>query len=489
MERPFPQTATFTGFNAPRRIEASVYDLEIEGVLPRDLNGIFYRCGPDPRFAPIHGDDINLNGDGMVTMFRFEDGHVDFRSRYVQTEKYRLETAARRALFGQYRNPYTDDTSVAGKDRTTANTNIVFHGGRLLALKEDGRPYELDPFTLETLGRHDFGGALQSLTTSAHPKIDPRTGELITFGYEARGLATRDMSLQIVAPDGALVREEFFEAPYASFQHDFVVTQEHIVFALMPTTTDDARMRQGGTHWAFDDRLTARVGVMRRGDPVGAIRWFEAPCQGIGHFLNGVSEGDVVTVDLFVSERNQFPFVPNLDGSPFDRDRATPRLTRWTIDLDRNDDHFEAETLFPEFMEMPRTDDRFQMLPYRYGYCTMLDRTKPLNVAGTIGLGWNTLVCIDMAERKRDAWYAGEKTVCQEPQFVPRSPHAPEGEGYLLSVLTLLDGEMRTELVVLDAQRIAEGPIARIRMPFRLRGAIHGNWVSAETLAHAHAAA
>jgi carotenoid cleavage dioxygenase len=197
----------------------------------------------------------------------------------------------------------------------------------------------------------------------------------------------------------------------------------------------------------------------------------------------------VVTVDLFISERNQFPFVPNLDGTPFDRKRATPRLTRWTIDLVRGDGSLTAETLFPEFMEMPRTDDRFQTLPYRYGYCTMLDRTKPLNVAGTIGLGWNTLVRIDMTARTRDMWFVGEKTVCQEPQFVPRSPQAPEGDGYLLSVLTLLDGEMRTELAVLDAQRIADGPIARVKMPFRLRGAIHGNWVSADALAHARAAA
>lgn len=489
MERAFPDTASFRGFNAPRRIEAAIYDLEIDGELPHELNGMFYRCGPDPRFAPIHGDDININGDGMVTMFRFQNGHVDFLSRYVHTEKYALETAARRALFGVYRNPYTDDPSVAGKDRTTANTNIVYHAGHLFALKEDGLPHELDPFTLETIGKHDFGGALESLTVTAHPKIDPRSGEMISFGYEARGLATRDMSLQIIAPDGTLAREEFFKAPYVSFQHDFVVTNEHIIFALMPTTTDDGRMRAGGAHWAFDDSLTTRVGVLRRDAPVSEIRWFEAPCQGVGHFMNAFSQGDVVTVDLFISERNQFPFIANLDGSPFDRDRATPRLTRWTIDLSRNDDSFEAETIFPDFMEMPRTDDRFQMNAYRYGYCTMIDQSKPLNVVGTIGLGWNTLARVDMTERTRDMWYVGEKTTCQEPQFVPRAPDAPEGEGWLLSVLTIFDGAMRTELVVLDAQRIADGPVARIRMPFQLRGAVHGNWVSAAALANARTTA
>ena len=158
----FPDTPTFTGFNQPRRIEADVFDLEVEGEVPAALNGAFYRCGPDPRYPPRLGDDININGDGMVTRFRFSDGHVDFRSRYVRTEKFRLESGARAALFGAYRNPYTDDPRVAGRDRTTANTNVVFHAGRLFALKEDGLPHELHPETLETLGRYDYGGGMMS---------------------------------------------------------------------------------------------------------------------------------------------------------------------------------------------------------------------------------------------------------------------------------------------------------------------------------------
>lgn len=490
MHRPFPDTPGFLGFNAPRRIEADVYDLEIEGVLPEALDGAFYRCGPDPRFAPIGGDDININGDGMVTQFRLKDGHADFRCRYVRTEKYELETAARRALFGVYRNPFTDDPSVALKDRTTANTNAVFHAGRLFAMKEDGLPYEIDPVTLDTRGRYDFGGRIESVTTSAHPKLDPVTGEMVTFGYEARGLATRDMSLQVIDASGDLVREEFLLAPYVSFQHDFAVTERHVVFALMPTTTDEQRMRDGGAHWAFDPSLPTEIGIMPRHGGAGDIRWFKAPAQGVGHILNAFSDGERVFVDLFISERNQFPFIENLDGSPFDREKATPRLTRWTFDLSSNDDGFAAQRLFPDFMEMPRTDDRYQMNAYRYGYCTAIDPARPLNVSGTIGLGWNTLTRVDLASQQMDRWYVGDKTICQEPQFVPRRVDAPEGDGYLLSVLTRFDGaEPRTELAVLDAQHLAEGPLARIRIPFRLRGAVHGNWVSGAALATAKPAA
>ncbi len=485
MQNQFPSTPAFTGFNEPRRIEADVFDLEVEGTLPADLDGSFYRCGPDPRFAPRLGDDININGDGLVTMFRFAGGHVDFRSRYVRTEKFQLETAARRALFGAYRNPYTDDPSVAGRDRTTANTSVVFHAGRLFALKEDGLPHELDPDTLATRGRYDYGGRMKSLTATAHPKLDAANGEMLSHGYEARGLATRDVALQVIASDGSLVREEFFLAPYVSFMHDWAVTERHFVFPFWSTTADEQRMRAGGPHWMFEPDRPVVIGIMPRDASTRDLRWFQAAPSGLGHILNAFSDGKRVVVDIFVSERNQFPFIANADGAPFDRDKATPRLTRWAFDLTRPGERFESQTLFEDFMEMPAIDNRYQLQHYRHGFGAIVDRSRPLNVAGTIGVGWNTLVHVDMAARKLGRYFVGEKTTCQEPCFVPRTPDAAEGDGYLLSVLTRCDGPMRTELAVFDAQRIAQGPIATVRLPIRLRAAVHGCWVPAY-VARAH---
>ena len=476
----FPNTPTFTGFNAPSRLEADVFDLEVEGDIPAGLEGTFYRVGPDFRFPPKMGDDINHNGDGVASMFRFTGGRVDYKSRFVRTRKVELETEAGRALFGMYRNPFTDDSAVAGQDRTLANTNIVLHGGRLMAMKEDGLPYQLDPDTLATVGRVDFGGKLKTQTFTAHPKVDPVTGEMIAFGYEARGLATRDMSVQTIDRDGNLVREEFFQAPYVSFQHDFAVTERHIVFVLMPTTTSIERMQAGKTHWVFETGLPIEVGIMPRNGSVADLRWFKAPGRGVGHVLNAFTDGDKVVLDTFVSERNQFPFVPNGDGSAFDRAAGTPRLTRWTFDMAANSEGFEEQTLFPDFMEMPRTDDRYQMNPHRFGYCAIIDMAHPPAVAGTLGPGWNTLSRVDMATHTMDRWWVGPDTACQEPQFVPRRAGAPEGDGWLMAVLTRFDGSgYQSELAILDAQHIADGPVARVRAPMRLRNAIHGNWVAA----------
>ena len=477
----FPDTPVFTGFNEPRRIQAEVDDLVVTGDIPEALQGALYRVGPDPRLPPLLGDDVNWNGDGLVTMWRFDRGHVDFRSRYVHTEKYKLERAARRALFGAYRNPFTDDPSVAGRDRTTANTALYLHAGRLLAVKEDGLPYEIDPLTLETRGRHDFDGAMQSLTTTAHPKRDPETGELYAMGYEARGPATPDVAIQRVAADGRLVSEQFFRLPHVSFIHDWGVTAEHVIVPVMPTTTDLARLKSCmGFRWVFDPRRETMFGVMPRHAPVSSMRWFRGPpCGGGGHFMNAFTHGDRVYLDGFHSERCQFPYVASLDGNAFDRDLSTPRLSRWTFDLASDSDAFTRETLFPDdFMEMPVIDPRYQTRPYRYGFAVVLDRTRPQTVQGSLGFGWNTLVRVDLRNRTTERYYVGEKATCQEPCFVQRGPGAAEADGWLLTVVTRDTGsEVVTELAILDTARLAAGPVAIVHMPFRLHGQTHGLWI------------
>lgn len=180
----FPTTETFTGFNSPSRIEGDVENLQITGQIPADIDGTFFRVQPDHRFPPIYESDIHFNGDGNVTAIRITNGTAHFKQRYVRTDRFQAESQAGRALFGKYRNPYTDNEAVKGVIRTAANTNIFFWRGMLLATKEDGPPYAMDPVSLETIGRYDFEGQVLSPTFTAHPKFDPKTGEMVCYGYE-----------------------------------------------------------------------------------------------------------------------------------------------------------------------------------------------------------------------------------------------------------------------------------------------------------------
>jgi carotenoid cleavage dioxygenase len=180
----FPATEVFQGFNRPSRIEGDVHDLEVTGQIPADIDGTFFRIQPDHRFPPLYESDIHFNGDGNVTAIRISGGEAHFKQRYVHTDRYDHETRHKKALFGKYRNPYTDNEAVKGVIRTAANTNIFFWRGMLLATKEDGPAYAMEPETLNTIGRYDFEGQVLSPTMTAHPKFDPKTGEMICYGYE-----------------------------------------------------------------------------------------------------------------------------------------------------------------------------------------------------------------------------------------------------------------------------------------------------------------
>ena len=151
------------------------------------------------------------------------------------TARWLAEHEAGRARFGKYRNPFTDDADVQGVDRTVANTTPVWHAGRMLMAKEDGRPYQVDPLTLETIGSYDFGGALKSETMTAHVRIDAATGELFFYGYEADGCASTKVAYCVVGPDGTLRSEQWFDAPYCAMMHDFTISENpNVRFFFVP---------------------------------------------------------------------------------------------------------------------------------------------------------------------------------------------------------------------------------------------------------------
>jgi carotenoid cleavage dioxygenase-like enzyme len=478
MTSPFPATPAFTGYDAPSRIECDVFDLEVAGALPSALHGSWYRCGPDPQYPPHLGDDIYINGDGMISMFRFEDGHVDFKMRYVQTERWKAERAARRSLYGKYRNRFTDHEDVAGTGRGTANTTPVWHGGRLLVLKEDDVPIELDPDTLATRGRFTWGGTLRSKTVTAHPKIDPVTGELLLFGYECEGDGSSAMCFLVECPDGQLVREDWFEPPYVGMVHDFAITADYVVFPLMPTTMDPERLRAGGDHWKWDGSLPAWVGILPRAGTIDELRWFRMPTQFAFHTVNAFNQGSMVHLDMMAAKRNAFPFIGDLAGTPVDPRDGMPFATRWSFDLRSNaeDGGFQQRQLSPFPGELPLVDARRIGLPYRYAYVAMIDPTRRMLKAGPTHMAANMIGKLDLSDGTLQAWHGEDDTSFQEGAFVPRG--AGEDEGWYINVADRHDHH-RSELLVFDAQRIDAGPVATGYLPLRLRNAFHTTWVPA----------
>ena len=199
-------------------------------------------------------------------MFRFHDGQVDYKCRWVHTERYLAQAKARRGLFGRYRNRFTNDPAAASLHNGTANTTAMYHAGQLYALKEDDLPYEIDPDTLETIGKTDIGGQITSTRFTAHPKVDPVTNELFAFSYQARGDGTTDFVFYLFDKDGAKKKEIWFDMPYAACVHDFAITDEWIVFPFFPLITDMEAVKKGGAfyQWNPDKETVIALRAARR---------------------------------------------------------------------------------------------------------------------------------------------------------------------------------------------------------------------------------
>ena len=481
----FPQSPSFTGFNTPSRIEADILDLDIEGDVPAELDGAFYRVQPDPQFPPLLGDDIAFNGDGMITMFRFGNGRVDFRQRYAHTDKWKLEHQAGRALFGAYRNPLTDLPEVSGEIRGTANTNAFIFGGKLYALKEDSPALVMDPVTLATEGYTDFEG-MTGQTFTAHPKIDPDTGNMIGFGYASKGVLTLDMTYYEVNPEGKLLREIWFENPYYAMMHDFAITRDYALFHVVPSTSNWERLEQGLPHFGFDTTLPVYLGVLprREGATADDIRWFKRPNCFASHVMNAFQEGSKIHFDTPVAKNNMFPFFPDIHGAPFNPMEAASFLTRWTVDLSSNSDEFEPDRRLTDmFGEFPRIDDRYAGREYRYGWLLVVDMGQPCELKGGSagGMLMNTLGLVDHETGAQQKWWCGPVSTLQEPCFIPRSKDAPEGDGWIVMVCNRLE-EHRSDLLLFDALDIEKGPIAVAKIPVRLRFGLHGNFARAEEI-------
>jgi carotenoid cleavage dioxygenase-like enzyme len=481
----FPSSPNYTGFNTPSRVEADITDLEIEGEVPKDIQGVFYRVAPDAQLPPLRGDDIWFNGDGMISMFRFENGRIDFKQRRARTDKFLLEEQAGRALFGAYRNPLTDDPSVAGRYRGTANTNVLMYGGQLLALKEDSPALAMDPLTLETKGYTDFQGQVKSPTFTAHPKIDPRTGDMCAFGYAAKGLLTRDMVYYELNEQGKLKREVWFEIPYYCMMHDFGLTEDYAVFHVIPIVSSWERLEAGLPHFGFDTTKDIYLGVLPRKGEASDIRWFKAPNCFASHVMNAFNDGTKVHIDVPMAKGNMFPFFPDVHGAAFDPQKSLSYMTRWTVDMDSRGDAFESMTRLTQISgEFPRIDERYASAPYRYGFLLSQDFSRPLQLPGgrsASGMMINTLARLDHATGETQSWWSGTSSTIQEPCFIPKPGQSGEGEGYLVAVVNRL-ADSRSDFLIFDAQRLADGPMATAKLEIRLRGALHGNWTPADKL-------
>ncbi|QQS13524.1 MAG: carotenoid oxygenase family protein [Rhodospirillales bacterium] len=468
MAKAFPTDDPFLrGYYAPLHMECDAADLPVTGEIPKDLLGTLYRNGPNPQFAP-RGFHHWFAGDGMLHAFHVEDGRVSYKNRWVRTPKWELEHAAGEALIGAFGNPRWTDQKHWGFDSTIANTNVVWHGDRLLALEEAHAPFEVDPATLMAKGYRDWDGGVGRFT--AHPKMDPANGEMVAFAYSAAGRFTPEIDYIVVGADGALKRRERFAGPYPSMIHDFVVTANHVIFPVFPLTGSIERAMKGAPAFAWEPDKGAHIGIMRRDGSVADIRWFTGEACYVFHPMNAFETADGrIVCDMM--KYPVAPLFPRPDGTPSSATQPVATLVRWTFDLAGNTDTYREEALDDRPGEFPRLDERFAMNDYRHGYMALGRVTEAGRDRGAgEGLGH-----VDLRTGRTAQWLPALGDAAGEPVFVPRSESAAEGDGWVLSVVYRA-AENRSDLAVFDATDVGAGPVALAHLSHRVPAGFHGNW-------------
>jgi carotenoid cleavage dioxygenase len=457
MKSPFPSLPVLQGAFEPWPCEGEIYDLVVEGTVPADLRGTFYRNGPNPQFV-LNEQHHHFDGDGMIHAFEFSDQAIRYYNKWVRTERFALERAAGRSLFGGMVNRW-QDPSVKGRSGNVANTNVIWHAGRLLALFEAGLPIEIDPLTLETIGPWTFNGALDRPMT-AHPKIDPVTGDLLFYSYVFG--ASRELVFYRANNQGTIIEKRVIPTPYISMIHDFAMTENFVIFPVFPLTIDMEKARKGEPPIAWQPQLgTHFIFVPRNGDQ--DIQIFETDACFAFHFMNAYECGTQVVLDGIVIDS-----IPD-DAKPFqgETDDFPTCLMRWQIDMQTHS--VRAVKRDTTRGEMPRIDERFLGKQYRHGYFAgQLDPAKPGSV-------WNAVIHYDHETEKKKVFAVSSRDVLNEPVFVAKASGA-EGEGYILTLRYNSDYD-RSDLLILDAMEVDKSPLATVKMPHRVPFGFHGVWV------------
>ncbi|ODU02516.1 MAG: 9-cis-epoxycarotenoid dioxygenase [Pseudonocardia sp. SCN 72-86] len=459
------------GIFAPVREEITADELEVIGEIPRDLNGVYLRNGPNRRFD-ADGRYHWFDGDGMVHAMAFEDGTARYRNRWVRTRAFAAEEAAGHALWsGVMESPRGNpvDTARGLPFKDSANTDLIHHRGRVLATWYlCGQPMSMDPLSLETLGAEDFLGTLHG-DVMAHPKVDEHTGELMWFDYGARSPLLR---YGVVNAAGAIDHEVEIDLPGPRLPHDMAITENFSILMDLPLTQDPAAAREGRYKIGFDRSTPSRFAVIPRRGASSEVRWFEAePCY-IYHVVNAWEEGRTIVMDVCrVTRPEPVPTRPGPLGKLLGYLRLDARLHRYVFDLGSGT---TTETQLDDVnTEFPSIDARACGRPTRYAY--------NVHIADAETVRFDGLLRYDRVTGERQHHWFGDGRFGSEAPFAPRDGSTGEDDGYLVTFVTD-ERDDRSEVQILDASDLTAGPVGRVLLPQRVPLGFHATWVRQDQL-------
>ncbi len=460
---------------------------DIEGEIPPELEGTLFRNGPG--LLDINGQNIHhpFDGDGMISRITFTKGRAHFRNRFVRTEGYEKEQKAGkilyRGVFGTQK-PGSWLTNIFDFNlKNIANTNVIYWGEKLLALWEAADAHKLDPSTLETLGKENFDSVLsEGDAFAAHPRFDPSCQQdngapcLVNFSIKP-GLST---TINIFELDtaGKIIRKNAHSVPGFAFIHDFVITPNYCIFFQNPVSFNPIPfalgIRGAGECIKFQANqptkilIIPRESTLKKEDNQKSIKILETQSGFVFHHGNAFEKDNQIIIDSICYE--DLPGVePESDFRETNFEALKPGQL-WRFHLNIQDNTVSRELIESRCCEFPCVNPTKVGRNYRYLYMGAahgIEGNAPLQA----------LEKVDLETGNKQVWSAAPQGFVSEPNFVPSTHDGDEDDGWLLSLI-YDSTHHRSDLVILDAKDLNQGPIAKLHLKHHIPYGLHGNFVS-----------
>ncbi len=439
------------GIHEPMHDEKTLTELAVTGSIPPELDGRYIRIGPNPVASINEAAHHWFVGDGMVHGVRLSAGKaIWYRNRWIRTEPV-SKALGEPIVLGTRKG-----TSA------TVNTNVLGHAGSTWAVVEaTAFPVRIDE-ELNTIAHDPFGGTLKGSFT-AHPHLDPDSGEMHAICYE--GTDPNHIRHVIVDAAGKVRKEEAIKVQDGPSIHDCMITENYVIILDLPVTFSMKTLLAGHSFpYKWNPDHAARVGLLPKEGGNDDVIWCDvAPCY-VFHPCNAFENADgTITLDACVHDSM---FAESTQGPDSNK---TP-FERWTIDPARHS--VARKVVDAESQEFPRPNETLLGKPYRYAYTMALpdgfDAASP---------NQSKLFKHDMIAGTREVHEFGAGHIPGEFVFVPRQGSKSEDDGWLMGYVVNVD-EGTSDLVILNAINFSGDPAAVIHIPHRIPPGFHGNWVA-----------
>ncbi len=458
-----------SGPYAPIDNEIVAHDLKVIGEIPKDIHGVYVRNGPNQKYKPISHYHW-FDGDGMLHAVHIENGKATYRNRWVRTDAFKQEAEKEACLWqGVMGNLAANPRGANYNLKDTSNTAVASFNKKLLTMwYMCGEIYTSDPITLETTGKEDFNGTLSS-KAMAHVKVDEYTNELMFFDY---GLKPPYMWYGVVGSNGQVKHFTEIPLPGPRLPHDMAITENYSILMDLPYINDPEALKTGRSKIVFRKDWPSRFAVVPRYGSKDQIRWFEGdPCY-IYHVINAWEEGDEIVMDTCITVNP----APQADAKgAIEKLKAYLRLEavvhRYRFNL--KDGSTKEERLDDRFSEFPMINALETGRKTKYAYNQSCDVAEVFRFDG--------LIKYDTSNGSTQEYKYGEGVYGSESPFIPKTNAIAEDDGYVIT-FTTNERDEKSEVLILDAQNVDKGPLARIQLPQRVPLGFHGCWVHGHKL-------